>query len=295
MRWGEPEKCLTSGWGVAKLSFFFGALRFHTQGVTKLAQEHVSPQQLKHDPLMDQYLKTSAWAKTRTRQILMAVGAVVVIGLLFWGYQWYSRRTAEKAGNAFLDALKIDGATVSDPLPPPQPGFYAFKTEDEKTRAAVTAFEKVARDFPQYGDVATYYAAVRQLKVDGAKGEEALKRLADKNSAVSGSARLALADRYEMTGKYTEAVAEYQKLKTAKSDVPPDLIDFSLARAYEGMGKTPEASELYFNVASHNREKPTAVNTEALNRLTVLDPVRIEKLPEPKKEEDTGRSKMIVQ
>ena len=189
-----------------------------------MAREHVSPQQLKHDPLMDQYLKTSAWVKPRTRQILMAVGALVVIGLLFLGYQWYSKRTTEKAGNAFLDALKVDGATVSDPLPPPQPGFYAFKTEDEKTRAAIAAFEKVARDFPQYADVASYYAAVRQLKVDAAKGEEALKRLADKNSAVSGSARLTLGERYEMTGKYNEAVAEYQKLKTAASDVPPDLI-----------------------------------------------------------------------
>ena len=260
-----------------------------------MAREHVSPQQLKHDPLMDQYLKTSAWVKPRTRQILMAVGALVVIGLLFLGYQWYSKRTTEKAGNAFLDALKVDGATVSDPLPPPQPGFYAFKTEDEKTRAAIAAFEKVARDFPQYADVASYYAAVRQLKVDAAKGEEALKRLADKNSAVSGSARLTLGERYEMTGKYNEAVAEYQKLKTAASDVPPDLIEFNLARAYEAMGKTQEAADLYFNVASHNREKPTAVNTEALNKLTVLDPVRVEKLPEPKKEEDTGRSKMIVQ
>lgn len=260
-----------------------------------MSREHVSPQQLKHDPLMDQYLKTSAWVKPRTRQLLMAVGALVVVGLLFLGYQWYSKRTAEKSGNAFLDALKVDGATVSDPLPPPQPGFYAFKTEDEKTRAAVAAFEKVARDYPQYAEVASYYAAVRMLKVDAPKGEEALKRLADKNSTVSGSARLALGERYEMTGKNNEAVAEYLKLKAATSDVPPDLVEFNLARAYEAVGKTQEASDLYFNVASHNREKPTAVNTEALNKLTVLDPARIEKLPEPKKEEDTGRSKMIVQ
>lgn len=260
-----------------------------------MAREHTSPQQLKHDPLMDQYIKTSAWVKPRTRQILMALGAVVILALLFFAYQWYSNRAVEKAGNAFFDALKIDGATVSDPLPPPQPGFYAFKTEDEKTRAAIAAFEKVARDFPQYAEVAGYYAAVRQLKIDPAKGEESLKRLAEKSSSTSGQARLTLAERYEMTGKYNEAIAEYQKLKATPGEVPPDLIDFNLARTYQAMGKTQEAADLYFNVASHNREKPTAVNTEALSKLTLIDPARVEKLPEVKKNEDTGRSKMIVQ
>ncbi len=240
-------------------------------------------------------MKTSAWVKPRTRPILMALGAVVVLGLLVWGYQWNAKRTTENAGNAFLEALKIDGAVVSDPLPPPQPGVYAYKTEDEKTRAAIAAFEKVGRDFPQYAEVANYYAAVRQLKIDAAKGEETLKRLADKGSAVSGQARLALAQRYEIAGKYNEALAEYQKLKAAPADVPTDLIEFNLARTYEAMGKTQEAADLYFNVASRNREKPTAVNTEALNKLTLLDPARVDKLPEVKKEENPMGTRMLTQ
>lgn len=259
-----------------------------------MSREHISHQQLKHDPLMDQYLKTSQWAKPRSKQILMALGVVVAIALLFFGYQWYSKRSLEKAGNAFLDALKVDGAVVSDPLPPAQPGTYAFKTEDEKNKAAVAAFEKVAKDYPQYADVASFYAAVRQLKFDAAKGEEALKRLAEKNSAVTSQARLTLAERYETTGKHNEAIAEYQKLKAAPGDVPPDLIEFNMARTYQAMGKTQEAADLYFAIASRNREKPTAVNNEAINKLALLDPARIEKLPEAKKEEDSGRSKMIV-
>ena len=260
-----------------------------------MAREHISPQQLKHDPLMDQYMKTSAWVKPRTRQIMIVLGAIVVLALLVWGYQWNSRRTTENAGNAFLEALKIDGAIVSDPLPPPQPGVYAFKTEDEKTRAAIAAFEKVGRDFPKYAEVASYYAAVRQLKVDATKGEESLKRLADQNSSVSGQARLALAQRYEAVSKYNEALAEYQKLKASPTDVPGDLIELNLARTYEAMGKVQEAADLYFAVAGRNREKPTAVNTEALNRLTVLDPARVDKLPEVKKEENPTGTRMITQ
>lgn len=261
-----------------------------------MAREHVSPQQLKHDPLMDQYLKTSAWLQPRTKPVLMGVLAVVALIGLFFLYQWYARRSTEQAGNAFLEALQTDGATVSDPLPPTQPGQKAFKTEDEKNRAAVAAFEQVAREYPsQYGDVASYYAAVRQLRLDGgAKGEEALKRLADKNASVSTQARLTLAERYETTGKHNEAWAEYQKLKATPGDVPTDLIEFNLARTYEAMGKTQEASDLYFQIASRNREKPAAINTEALSRLTTLDPARVDKLPEPKKEDNPNAPRMIV-
>ena len=261
-----------------------------------MAREHISPQQLKHDPLMDQYVKTSAWVKPRLKTILMAGAAVVAVIALVFFYQWYAKRSTEKAGNAFLEALKTDAAVVSDPLPPSLPvGQKAFKTDDEKNRAAVAAFEQLARDYPsQYGEIGSYYAAVRQLKVDAAKGEEALKRLADRNSLVSGQARLTLAERYEAAGKNSEAVAEYLKLKATPGDVPPDLIEFCLARTYETTGKTQEAADLFFNVASHNREKPTAVNTEALTKLTLLDPARVDKLPEVKKEENPGGPKTIL-
>ncbi|MBS1806812.1 MAG: hypothetical protein JST84_01305 [Acidobacteria bacterium] len=261
-----------------------------------MAREHISTEQLKHDPLMDQYVKTSAWVKPRLNTILIAVGAVAAIIALVFVYQWYTKRSAEKAGNAFLEALKTDAAVVSDPLPPSLPvGQKAFKTEEEKNRAAVEAFEKLARDYPsQYGEIGSYYAAVRQLRIDAAKGEEALKKLADKNSLVSGQARLTLAERYEAAGKHNEAVAEYQKLKAAPGDMPPDLIELNLARSYQAMGKTQEAADLYFNVASRNREKPTAANTEALTKLTLLDPARVDKLPEVKKDDIVDGPKTII-
>lgn len=261
-----------------------------------MAREHVSTEQLKHDPLMDQYLKTSAWVKPRTKPILMAVVAVVAVIVLVFAVQWYMKRSSEKAGNAFLEALKTDAAVVSDPLPATLlPGQKAFKTDEEKNRAAVEAFEKLARDYPsQYGEIGSYYAAVRQLKVDATKGEDALRKLADRNSLVSGQARLTLAQRFEMAGKHNEAVAEYQKLKANPGDVPLDLIEFCLGRTYETMGKTQEATELFFNVASHNREKPTAINTEALTKLTLLDPARVEKLPEVKKDQNPDGPKTII-
>lgn len=246
---------------------------------------------------MDKYVKTSEWVKPRTKPILIALGAIAAILVLFFAYQWFSQSRTEKAGNAMGEAYKIDGALVGDPLPPAPPGGYAFKTDEEKNRKAVEAFEKVARDFPsQYGDVATYYAALRRLELDGgAKGEEELKALADKNTSISSQARLTLAQRYQATGKNDAALAEYQKLKASPGLVAPSLIDFGIAQVYEATGKTKEASDIYFNLASQNRDKPGAVNTRSINQLSIIDPARVEKLPEPEKKPGLDTSRIMMQ
>ena len=250
-----------------------------------MAKQHT--EQLKHDPLMDQYMKTTAWVKPRTKPILTALAAIAAVLVLWFGYQWFSKRSAERATDAMSTAYKIEAAPVADPLPPTLPGNYAFKTEEEKNRKTVEAFEKIASDYPsQYGDIATYYAAIHKLDLDGgAKGEEALKSLANKNSIISSKARLTLAERYEATGKFNEALAEYQKLKAAPGNVSDSLVDFNTARTYEALGKTQEASDLYFNLASQNRDKPASINTKALLQLATLDPARVDKLPEPEKKD----------
>ncbi len=260
-----------------------------------MAREHISTEQLKHDPLMDQYLKTSEWVKPRTKPILIVIGAIAALLLLFYAYQYFAGKGAEKAGNALSQALDIDTAPVADPLPAVQPGRFAFKTDEEKNRKAVEAFDKVARDYPQMADVANYYSAVRKLELDGgAKGEEALKVLAEKKSDIGSQARFILAQRYQATGKTSEALAEYQKLKSAPGIISADLIDLQMAEIYEATGKNQEASDIYFKIASLNRDKPTSLNAKAFNRLAVVDPTRVDKLPEPPKKEG-GRPNLMLQ
>lgn len=245
---------------------------------------------------MDQYLKTSEWVKPRQKQILMGLGAVVAIIALVLVYQWVSGNNEEKAGNAFANAMKIDAAQVGDPLPVVQPGDYAFKSEDEKNRKAAEAFLKVAQDYPsRFGDVATYYAAVHQLEIDGgAKGEEALKSLAGKNSPVSSQARFVLAQRYLSQNKNQEGLAELKKLKEAPGTVSVPLIDLTIGQANEALGNKKEASDIYFNVASMAAERVTQVTSKALSLLTSLDPERVNALPEANKKGTIDTSKILT-
>jgi len=242
-----------------------------------VAKGRIPAQQLKHDPLMDQYVKSRTWVEGRSRPLLtgLVIAAVAVAAVLVFRFVSSSRASA--AGEALAEAFRVNDAVVSNPLPP-NPTGYAYATEDEKHRRAFEAFEKAARDYPSYhGDLARYFAATHQLYFDAPKAEATLKEISQQNSQVAPQARLALAERYATTGRSQEALDEFQKLKAKPGNMPAALVDFHLAQVYEAMGKTQEAAELYFNIANQDRSSP--VGTASVNRLVEIDPARIEKLP----------------
>jgi predicted negative regulator of RcsB-dependent stress response len=260
------------------LAFSFES-RFYRLGVTILAKGRISAQQLKHDPLMAQYLTTRSWVQQRGRKLvtgIVATAVIAAVALIVW--MMMSRRE-RAAAESLSEAFKISAALVSNPIPATTEG-YAFATEEEKNRRAFEAFEKAARDYPSYhGDLARYQAAVHQLNFDAPKAEATLKELAAKDSNIGAQARLALAQRFEAQGQLEEAADLYRQLKAKPGEVPPLVVDIHLARVYEAQGKTGEAIEIYFNVAKEART--AGVGTTAVTRLTILDPARLEQLPPP--------------
>lgn len=244
-----------------------------------MAKGQIPAHQLKHDPLMDQYLTTRSWVKQRSQPILTGLTVVAVIAVVVALSLMFISRRERAAAEMLADAFKISEAVVANPIPPNVTG-YAFTTEDEKNRRAYEAFEKAAREYPSYyADLGRYYAAVHQLSFDGAKAEATLQEIAQKDSGVGAQARFALAQRYHATGRFNEAASIYQQLQAKPSGVPSLLIDLNLARTYEAMGKSKEAVDLYFNVAKESRS--SGLGTIAVTRLTTLDPTRLEQLPPP--------------
>jgi hypothetical protein len=159
-----------------------------------LAKGRASAQRLKHDPLIEQYLATSAWVKGRSRPIVkwsVIAAGLIALGALGW---WFFSNRAKNAAESMARAMATHRAIVQNPLPNPVPGQVAFTTEDEKHRAAYQAFTQAANEYPSYnGDTARYFAAVHQLHFEADKAEATLKDLAQKGSDVGAQARLALA------------------------------------------------------------------------------------------------------
>lgn len=244
-----------------------------------MTKGRITAKELKHDPLMDQYLTTRSWIQARSRPLLLGLTVAAVIGaaiLIFW---LVTSRRERGAAESLSEAFKVAEAIVANPVPPNTPG-YAFTSEDEKNRKAFEAFDKAARDYPSvHGDLARFSGAMFQIKFDAQKAEVTLKELAAKNSAISPQAKLALAERYEASGRLDEAIAAYNELKTKPGDISPLLINFSIARVYEAQGKNKEAADMYFSVAKDS--KSVGIGTVALTRLSTLDPSRLTELPPP--------------
>ncbi|HYE71812.1 MAG TPA: hypothetical protein VEF04_00720, partial [Blastocatellia bacterium] len=80
-----------------------------------------------------------------------------------------------------------------------------------------------------------------------------------------------------------EAIDELQKLKANPGDVAMTTIDLNLAEAYEAIGDKQKASDIYFDLASQFQGKQSSIGTRALTRLAILDPTRVDNLPDPSK------------
>lgn len=210
---------------------------------------------------------------------MIAAGAIALIALIWW---FFSSR-AKNAAELMARAMTVRQARVQNPLPSLAPGEVAYTTEDEKHRAAYQAFTQAANEYPSYnGDTARYFAAIHRLHFEADKAEATLKEIAQEDSDTGAQARMALAQRYEAVGKNDDAIAEYQKLKAKPGPIPPALIDLSMARVYEVMGKTKEAVDLYFAIAGNEDLRSAEVGETAVNRLAAIAPEKVDQLPPPK-------------
>lgn len=245
------------------------------------------------DPLMEQYVKTSGWVQDNTKSLTtyLTVG-VVAIAVILIGWLIYSRRNTN-AAESLAEAFRVNDAIVANPIPPNTQG-YAFTTQDEKHRKAYEAFTKASNDYSANAEIGSYYAATHQLSFEPEKAEAALKQLAQKDTPIGQQARLALAGRYEAVGKFDEALAEYNKLKEKPGELSVNFIKLKIARTLEAAGKNKEAADLYFEIASDKDVRTTTVGSEAVTRLTGIDPERVEKLPEPEPKSGPGGMPLSV-
>lgn len=241
-----------------------------------------------HDPLLDQYIKVSGKVKENSRTLInVLIGIAVALAVIVIAWLLYARRV-NNAAESMAEAFRVNDAIVANPIPPNVQG-YAYTTEDEKHRKAFEAFTKAANDAPSYnGEMGRYYAATHQLYFEPEKAEATLKEMAAKDSPIGAQAQMALAGRYEASGKFEDAIALYKKLEAKPGDLSVPFIKLKLARSLEGTGKAKEASDIYFEIASDKDIRPTGLGTEAISRLTIIDPERVEKLPAPETKPGIG-------
>ena len=225
------------------------------------------------------------------RNILYALGALVVIGVIAWFIYSWSTRTDAAAQAALGKAIETSQAQVTDTPPPGYTG-KTFKTEKERAEAAIVEFQTVVdKHGGDAGEKAKYFIAVNRMAVDRAAGIAELEVLAKSTDEVGKMAKFALAQAYQSDKRYDQAAALYSELAQMTDPIiAKETINFQLAKVYDEQGKKQEAADLLFNIVTAANEQkdldgnpvPLSLTAEsAKEKLTELDPERAKQLPQP--------------
>ena len=226
------------------------------------------------------------------RNILYALGALLVLGVIAWFiYAWSSRSNAA-AQAALGRAIETSQAQVTETAPPVGSTGKTFKTERERAEAAIAEFQAVVDQHGgEAGEKAKYFIAVNRLTLDRPAGIAELEALAKSGDEVGKMSKFALAQAYANDNRLDQAAALYIEL-AGMSDpiIAKETINFELAKIYEKQNKKQEAVDLLFNVVKDANEakdlegKPvplSATAEAAREKLNQLDPERAKQLPQP--------------
>lgn len=226
------------------------------------------------------------------RNILYGIGALAVLGILFWIFYAWSSRSNAAAQAALGKAIETSQARVSETSPPAGTPGKTYKTERERAEAAITEFQAVVdKHGGEAGEKAKYFIAVNKMYIDRPAAITELEALAKRSDEVGKLSKFALAQAYANDNKLDQAAALYSEL-AAMSDpiVAKDSINAALADIYEQQGKKQEAADILFNLVKAATEakdlegKAVPLNstaTAAKEKLEQLDPERAKQLPPP--------------
>jgi hypothetical protein len=242
----------------------------------------VTTHDLKHDALRDRYFKLAEWVKHHQQKITRistGVGAVIVITVGYFVFASYNQANAERA---YADAYEIFSAEVTQ-TPSAQPARRTYPNEEQKYRDALEAFTRLANDYGTYREIAGFYAAVCKVHLKQPEGKTDLERLANGKSSTAKMALVALADQSLAAGDYAGAEKQFRQALETPGELPEAAIRLGLAQSLEFQGKKQEAVEMYLKLATDYRSKDEG--REAIDRLTLLDPASLEKVPPEKPNE----------
>ena len=236
--------------------------------------EHISPKELKRDPLAEGLEHGAEYAASHSRTLWTVIGVLAIVLAVSFGYRFWSNQQAQKAGAAFDEAMKSFQARLRMPGEPEEPGEVTYVVEKIKYEEARKKFDAVAKDYsltPQ-GALARYYSALCSERLEEAdKAATELRAVAGGSNAEVGSlAKLALADIAQRTGKTDDAIKTLQDLiDHPTSLVPKARAELALAAIYRKT-KPAEAAKLYEQVKKDYPDSPLA--DEADQRLAELGP-----------------------
>lgn len=189
------------------------------------------------DPFMVFVGKTMTFAKTYQQQIIMAVIAVVLVALVFFGVIYFRQKSEDRAAALFGKAVvKYQGVMQS------KPGFAAYEEVKADFRAVIDQYGSTGAGRAALIKYADICFEMKQYDETIDAYQKALAAFTDQND-FTGLINNGLAYAYEARGDMDEAEKYFNRVLADPHAVAKDHVLFNLARIYEKQGRTDQRAE----------------------------------------------------
>jgi tetratricopeptide (TPR) repeat protein len=225
------------------------------------------------------------------RTIMYMIGGLILVVIIAMLLMSWSRRSGAAAQTALGKAIETSQAQISETGPLAGSTQKTFKTEKERSEAAIGEFQAVADKFGgSVAEKAKYFIAVNRIFVDRGAAVQELEEISKNSNETGKLAKFALAQTRVEDNRLDDAAALYKEL-IGMSDpvVSKDTLNFELAKVYEKQGKKQEALDLYFSLAKTAAEAKdmdgkavpmTQTANDAKDKVKELDPEKAKEIPE---------------
>ena len=218
-----------------------------------------------------------AWAG-KNRQTAALAAALVLLAILgsVGGYVEFEHRSSA-AATAFGAAMQVYQTPLAASGQPLPPGMKSYATATERAAAANAQFSAIAHQYglTSSGRMALYFAGLTFTE-EGQNGsaEATLKKVAGSwDRDLAASAKLALAQLYQQTGRDALAVDVYNQLANGHATtVPPYLAQLQLAEMYTTEGKNDMAKAIYAKIKDQDKDAKGDPGPAATVAKEKLDP-----------------------
>lgn len=262
------------------------------------------------DPLQQQVVprleEVGKKLEGKGRTLLYGLGAIVLIVIAVVVFMRMTRSSSAAAQTALGKAIETSQAQISETGTPAGSTEKTYKTERERSEAAIAQFQGVVDTYGgAVAEKAKYFIAVNRLYIDRPAAITELEALSGQDSPVGRLSKFALAETRISDSRFDDAVKLIQELLDGPELViSKDTLNFELAKIYEKQDKKPEALELYFTIAKTASEAKDAdgkairmsqTAMDAKKKVEEMDPERAKQIVEPPPESPFGGGMPPVQ
>jgi len=237
--------------------------------------DRITRKDIRRDEFVETLEKGVEYTQSHVKSILIAVGALVGLGLVAWGIVAWRGSSRDKANDALADAMRVWAAPIDAAAPKPSdPATPSFATEDARRARAKELFEALAKEHAGSvaGDVGNLYLAaiaIDQGQAETARGLWQAYLKSHRKDMLAASVQVDLLRLDRAQGKADQVVAELRKLidDTGRA-VPLDTLLYELATTLTQQGKADEARKAWQRLADEFPRSPFAAEAQRASGAT---------------------------